>query len=153
MKFSLTSPNLQEGDRIPVKYTCDGEDISPPLSWQNVPDQTQSFVLIFDDPDASKGTWVHWVIYNIPADKDSLPKALPQDEKLKDGSLQGINDFGNIGYEGPCPHTGVHRYSFKLYALDSDLNLEPGATKSDVENAMEGAILSEAKLMAKYSRE
>ena len=140
--------------RIPEKYTCQGADISPALSWEGVPEKTRSFSLIMDDPDAPGKTWVHWVIYNIPAETRSLPERFSPAERLKNGLLQGRNDFGEIGYGGPCPPPGhgPHRYFFKLYALDTDLNLKPGAGKKDVEKAMDGHILGQAELIGRFER-
>lgn len=150
--MKLTSSAFSEGGMIPSQYTCDGKDISLPLSWSEVPDGTKSFALICDDPDAPMGTWVHWVIYNIPDTVRQLPEAVPTTEKLNDGSLQGKNDFKRFGYGGPCPPGGTHRYFFKLYALDTRLDLKAGATKSQLLEAMKGHILAEAQLMGKYGR-
>jgi Raf kinase inhibitor-like YbhB/YbcL family protein len=150
--MEIKSAAFKEGGMIPKKYTCDGEDISPPLTWSNVPDGTKSFALISDDPDAPVGIWVHWVIYNIPGNATQLPEHVRTDKKLPDGSLQGINDFPNIGYGGPCPPSGVHRYYFKLYALDTVLNIQAGITKEELLSDMEGHILARAQLMGKYKR-
>ncbi len=153
-KMEIRSSVFKNGGTIPVKYTCDGDDVSPPLSWSGVPSGTKSFVLIMDDPDAPMGTWVHWVIYNIPASVTSLPEAVPPDKKLKDGTLQGKNSWGRIGYGGPCPPppTGAHRYFFKLYALDAVLKAGAGLSKDEVLRLIEGHILATAELMGKYSR-
>ena len=153
-KMELKSSAFTNGGNIPVKYTCDGEDISPPLQWNNVPSGTKSLVLIMDDPDAPMGTWVHWVIYNIPATVKSLPEHFPAKEIMKDGTTQGRNSWGRIGYGGPCPPppTGAHRYFFKLYAIDKKLDLGPGATKEAVLQTIKGHILSEAELMGRYKR-
>lgn len=137
---------------IPQQYTCDGEDISPSLSWTDVPENAKSFVLISDDPDAPMGTWVHWVIYNIPANVKELAEGISADKQLMNGALQGINDFRKIGYGGPCPPRGKHRYYFKLYALDTKLNLPAGASKKEVEKAIQDHILDQAKLMGIYQR-
>ncbi len=150
--MKLTSPAFEEGGKIPPQYTCDGKDISPPLQWSEVPAGTKSFALICDDPDAPMGTWVHWVIFNIPDSVRQLPEAVPTTEHLKDGSMQGTNDFKRSGYGGPCPPGGTHRYYFKLYALDTVLNLKAGATKAQLLEAMKGHILAEAQLMGKYGR-
>ncbi len=150
--MKLMSPAFEEGGMIPAKFTCDGEDFSPALSWEGVPAGTQSFALIADDPDAPMGTWVHWVMYNIPDTTRHLDEAVPVVEKLPDGSLQGINDFRKIGYGGPCPPSGVHRYYFKLYALDAKLKLPAGSTKAELLRAMAGHILGKAEFMGKYSR-
>ena len=152
-KFTLTSTAFHEMGRIPEKYTCDGLDLSPPLRWEGYPPETVSFVLIVEDPDAPGGTFTHWVIYNIPSTIHELQEGVPKSEELSSGALQGVNDFGRIGYNGPCPPPGKpHRYVFKVYALDSELNLEPGATRDDVLNAMKGHVLAEATLTGLYSR-
>jgi len=150
--MEIKSTAFEHEGMIPTKYTCDGQDISPPLSWSDVPDNTQSLALISDDPDAPMGTWVHWVVYNVPPDVTSLPENVPAKEELK-GGLQGTNDFKKIGYGGPCPPGGTHRYFFKLYALDTKLDLEPGATKAEVEKAMDGHILAQAELIGRYQRQ
>ncbi|MHB2149462.1 YbhB/YbcL family Raf kinase inhibitor-like protein [Calditrichota bacterium LG25] len=150
--MKLISSAFEEGGMIPSKYTCDGQDVSPPLRWSDVPQETRSFALICDDPDAPMGTWVHWVIYNIPDTTRSLPEAIPSSERLDNGTLQGKNDFKRYGYGGPCPPGGTHRYFFKLYALDTKLDLPAGATKAQLLKAMNGHIVGEAQLMGKYSR-
>ena len=139
------------GGVIPKKFTCDGSDVSPALAWTDPPRGTESFALIADDPDAPAGTWVHWVLYDLPANARGLPEGVPQDRQLRDGSRQGRNDFGKIGYNGPCPpRRSVHRYFFKLYALDGKTNLKPGATKSDLERAMKGHILAQSEVMGTF---
>jgi hypothetical protein len=154
MAIQISSGAFAQGEAIPVQYTCDGEDISPPLAWSGIPDGTRSIALINDDPDAPGRVWVHWVIYNIPADSGGLPENVPTDETLDSGAIQGSNDFRRVGYGGPCPPRGTsHRYFFKLYALDSDLSLDPGATKADVLSTMEGHILGEGQLMGTYQRQ
>lgn len=150
--MELRSPVFDAGGSIPKKYTCDGPDLSPPLMWNTVPDRTQSLALICDDPDAPMGVWVHWVIFNLPADARELPESVPPQKMLTNGAKQGLNDFRKIGYGGPCPPSGEHRYFFKLFALDAKLALEAGAKKADLLKAMEGHILSESKLMGKYRR-
>lgn len=150
--MELKSTAFKEGELIPVKYTCDGVDISPPLEWGSVPAETKSLALISDDPDAPVGTWVHWVYYNIPADTKSLPEKILPQAKPDTGGVQGVNDFRKIGYGGPCPPGGTHRYYFKLYALDANLDLSSGASKKDLLNAMEGHVISQAQLMGKYKR-
>ena len=137
---------------IPAKYTCDGANISPPLKWESVPEGTQSIALICDDPDAPMGTFVHWVIYNIPATKSDLAEALPSGPKLGDGSLQGTNGAGRLGYTGPCPPSGTHRYFFKLYALDKVLDLDSGASKDQLLKAMQGHMLAQGELMGTFSK-
>lgn len=152
MAMELTSTAFMEGASIPKKYTCDGKNVSPPLLWRGAPDGTLSFALIADDPDAPAGTWVHWVIYQIPPEKNGLQEEISARRKLENGMIQGENDFGRVGYGGPCPPGGTHRYFFKLYALDTGLDLQPGATKRELLNAMEGHILEETKLVGRYSR-
>lgn len=153
MGFALRSPDFANGADIPKQFTCTGEDRSPALEWLDAPAGTKSFALIADDPDAPVGTWVHWVIFNIPGSAHSLPGAVEKKDQLADGSRQGQNDFRKIGYNGPCPPPGkAHRYFFKLYALSGDLSLSRGATKSDVEHAMEGHILGHAEWMGRYRR-
>jgi Raf kinase inhibitor-like YbhB/YbcL family protein len=148
----VTSSAFVEGDPIPAKYTCQGEDLSPPLSWEGLPDGTQSIALICDDPDAPGGTWVHWVLYDL-LPVTELSEGIAPTELLPGGGTQGTNDFRRIGYGGPCPPPGgAHRYFFKVYALDTALGLDPGASKSDVERAMEGHILAEGRLMGTYQR-
>lgn len=152
MSIQLTSPAFAHEESIPAQYTCSGSDISPALSWGEPPAGTQSFALIMDDPDAPAGTWVHWVVFNIPASARGLAEALPPGETLPDGGVQGRNSNGNIGYNGPCPPSGTHRYFFKFYALGEMLGLSPGADKGELLKAMEGHILAEGELMGTYSR-
>jgi Raf kinase inhibitor-like YbhB/YbcL family protein len=152
MEIKVKSNAFEQGGMIPKKYTCDGEDISPQLSWSDIPSNTKSIALINDDPDAPAGTWVHWVIYNIPGGEKGLPEAVPVKKNLDNGAVQGKNDFGNIGYGGPCPPGGTHRYYFKLYALDTALSLQGDVTKGQLLEAMKGHILAEGQLMGKYSR-
>lgn len=153
MDFRIKSDVFKEGEVIPEKYSCEGEDVSPPLKWENVPDEAQSLALIADDPDAPMGTWVHWVIFNIPTSITDLEENIPAQEELSNGAKQGRNGFKKIGYGGPCPPPGsAHRYYFKLYALDKKLELSSGVTKSDLVDAMEGHIISKAELIGKYSR-
>lgn len=148
----VTSSAFENGDMIPSKFTCDDADVSPQLGWSNVPEGTQSFALICDDPDAPVGTWVHWVLYNIPADVQALSEKQPKSKTLPNGAVQGKNDWGKLGYGGPCPPSGKHRYFFKIYALSGMLDLEVGATKAELLNAMEGHILAEGQLKGKYKR-
>ncbi|HUI31535.1 MAG TPA: YbhB/YbcL family Raf kinase inhibitor-like protein [Candidatus Acidoferrales bacterium] len=150
--FSITSTAFKEGETIPQKYTGDGQNISPPLKWESVPAQAKSFALIADDPDAPMGTWVHWVIFNIPPAATGLSENVPRKDSLTNGSLQGINDSRKIGYDGPSPPSGTHRYYFKLYALDAVLKLSSGITKPQLLKAMEGHILAQTQLMGRYSR-
>lgn len=152
MQIAITSNAFDEGGLIPSKYTCDGVDVSPPLRWDGIPEGAASIALICDDPDAPMGTWVHWVLFNLPARAKELAENIPTDETLTDGTRQGINDFGKIGYGGPCPPSGTHRYFFKIYALDTQLDLATGADKSQLLEAMEGHILAQGQLMGKYKR-
>jgi Raf kinase inhibitor-like YbhB/YbcL family protein len=150
--MELKSSAFQQGASIPTKYTCDGEDISPPLNWSEPPAGTKSFALVSDDPDAPVGTWVHWVTWNIPANARALDENQPKAASLPNGAKQGTTDFRRVGYGGPCPPSGTHRYFFKLYALDTTLTLPSSATKRDLEKAMQGHVLGQAELMAKYRR-
>ena len=152
IKMEIKSPAFEDGGMIPAKYTCDDQDISPPLEWSNVPEDAKSLALICDDPDAPMGTWVHWVIFNLPPDKKELPENMPSDASLENGALQGMTDFGRTGYGGPCPPGGTHRYYFKLYALDTKLDQKAGVTKARLLKAMEGHVLAECRLMGKYTR-
>lgn len=150
--MSLQSSSFAQGQPIPQKYTCDGDDASPQLQWSNAPQGTKSFALITDDPDAPAGTWVHWVIFNIPADKHELTAGIAKTAAPSAGE-QGLNDFKKVGYGGPCPPPGTpHRYFFKLYALDTQLPAKQRATKKDVEAAMQGHALATAELMGTYQR-
>ena len=153
MSIELTSTAFQPEETIPKQFTGDGADKSPPLRWSEPPKGTQSLALICDDPDAPRGTWVHWVLFNLPAQTRELEEGVPTTKTLSNGVKQGKNDFGNVGYGGPAPPRGkAHRYFFKLYALDVSLDLPSGATKSELEHAMKGHILAEGKLMGKYQR-
>jgi len=152
MAIKVVSLAFQEGAMIPADYTCDGKNVSPPLSWSGIPEKAVTLALICDDPDAPVGTWVHWVLYNLPASAKELPAGVPPEEKLASGAVQGKNDFRKLGYGGPCPPGGTHRYYFKLYALDKALDLKPGATKKELLKAMEGHTLAEGQLMGRYKR-
>ncbi len=150
--MKIISSAFDESAMIPEKYTCDDIDISPPLKWSSVPEGTKTFAIICDDPDAPMGTWVHWIIYNLLAIINELSENVPPLEILLNGAKQGRNDFGKIGYGGPCPPGGTHRYYFKIYALSEELNIEAGITKSELLKAMEGHILLEGQLMGRYKR-
>jgi Raf kinase inhibitor-like YbhB/YbcL family protein len=153
MGLTLTSTAFKEGGDIPGAHTCDGADRSPALAWSEPPPGTKALALICDDPDAPAGTWVHWVLYDLPADARGLPEGVLAERTLASGAKQGTNDFGRIGYGGPCPPRGpAHRYLFKLYALDSPAPLAPGARKAQVEASIKGHVLGEAKLMGRYRR-
>ena len=156
MEIKLTSAAFKEGQPIPGAYTCDGANVSPPLEWSGEPKAAKTLATICDDPDAPAGTWVHWVLYNLPGTVSHLPENVPKTETLPDlgGALQGRTDFRRPGYGGPCPPPGpAHRYFFKLYALDAPLKLQVGATKRDVEAAMQGHVLGTAQLMGTYARQ
>ena len=154
MSLDLTSDAFLNGQSIPAKYACTGRNISPALAWTDPPDGTQSLALIMDDPDAPIGTWVHWVLYNIPAGTRSLAEDLPATGKNVEPNAiyVGKNSSGKIGYDGPCPPSGTHRYFFKLYALDTSINLLSGATKEQVLKEMDGHILAHGELVGTYSR-
>lgn len=152
MKFIKERSIFTDNGNIAVKYTCDGADVSPPLAWSDPPEGTKSFALILDDPDAPSKTWVHWLLYNIPGDARALKENLPNHKQLADGSFQGINDFKNYGYDGPCPPGGTHGYRLKLYALDTILALSAGTTKEQLIDAMDGHILEKTELVGTYKR-
>lgn len=153
MAITVTSSAFKEGGMIPAQYTCDGQNISPPLQWEGTPRGTKSFAIISDDPDAPVGIWVHWVMWNIPAEANQLPEGIPQVKKLQDGSIQGLNSYPRRGYSGPCPPSGTHRYYFKIYALDRVLDLPADSTNKDLLKVMEGHILAKGSLMGKYQRQ
>lgn len=151
--MGLNSSAFQNGAEIPRKHTCDANDVSPTLSWDKAPAGTRAFVLIVDDPDAPGGTWVHWVIYDLPPETKELGEGVATAATLSSGAKQGINDFRKAGYGGPCPPSGaVHRYFFKLYALDAPTNLKPRATKQQLLEAIKGHVLGEAQLIGRYKR-
>ena len=151
--MQLTSTAFAEGGAIPAKHTCDAKNVSPPLKWSGVPAGAKSLALIVDDPDAPVGTWVHWVLYDLPATTTELAEDMPKSQYVTGGAKQGLNDFRRLGYGGPIPPPGKpHRYYFKLYALSKTLGLTPGATKKDVLQAMEGHVLAEGQLMGMYQR-
>jgi len=153
MEIKISSDAFEDGGMIPAKYTCDGADVSPPLKWEAVPEGTQSIAVICDDPDAPMGTFVHWVLFNLPGATRELAENIPSDETLPNGAKQGKSDFGRIGYGGPCPPSGTHRYFFKIYALDTKIELVSIADKADLLEAMEGHILGEGQLVGKYKRQ
>ncbi len=141
-----------EGGSIPAFYTCDGRDISPPLSWDKVPEETKSLALICEDPDAPAGLWIHWVIFNIPPSQNGLTEDIPGQPSLSNGIVQGRNTSRRTGYSGPCPPNGTHRYYFRLYALDVVLELGPLALKEDLISAAKEHFIAQAELMGRYSR-
>ncbi len=150
--MKLTSSAFTEGSMIPTKYTCDGPGVSPPLAWADVPANARTLALIVEDPDAPAGLWTHWVVFNLPPGTTSLPEAVPGDKTLSSGGAQGTNTGRRIGYSGPCPPSGTHRYYFRLYALDTPLSLGGNATTKDLQAAMKGHILADAQLMGRYKR-
>jgi Raf kinase inhibitor-like YbhB/YbcL family protein len=151
--ITLSSSAFQEGQPIPARFTADGEDVSPPLWWSGLPQGTRSLALVCEDPDAPRGTWTHWVLYNLPPAKQALGEGVPDRGTLPDGSMQGTNDFKRPGYGGPSPPPGnPHRYYFKLFALDTTLNLQPGATRQQLLDAVQGHVLGEGQLMGTYGR-
>ena len=153
MAFSVKSVVFVQGSKIPVTFTADGKDLSPALAWENPPSGTQAFALICDDPDAPGGTWVHWLIWNIPSSAKGLREGVQPVKTLSDGSIQGKNDFGRIGYGGPSPPPGKpHRYFFRLYALKEKLSLAAGASRRDLERMMQGRVLATAEIMGTYGR-
>ncbi len=152
MSMQLTSSAFTEGQAIPITYSCRGDNISPALAWSNAPADTKSFALIVDDPDAPAGTWVHWVAFNIPASAAGLPQAVPVSAQLAGGGLQGRNSSNHLGYDGPCPPSGTHRYFFRIYALDVVLDLASGANKSQLLQALEGHVLAQGELMGTFSK-
>lgn len=153
MALTITSPAFHDGAAIPSQYTCEGNDVSPPLEWSGVPAGARSLALLCDDPDAPRKTWVHWVLWAIPPDRTSLPEGLPSQATLKGVGSQGKNDFGRLGYGGPCPPPGKpHRYFFKLYALDCEVNLGAGAGKRELEQSMQGHVLAHGQLVGKFHR-
>jgi hypothetical protein len=152
-QMQLTSSAFKDGAAIPAKYTYDAKNVSPPLKWSGVPAGAKSLALIVDDPDAPVGTWVHWVLYDLPATTSELAEDVPKSQYVAGGAKQGLNDFRHLGYGGPSPPRGKpHRYFFKLYALDTVLELKPGLAKRDLESAMERHILAQAQLMGTYQR-
>jgi Raf kinase inhibitor-like YbhB/YbcL family protein len=150
--MKLSSFAFSHNENIPPKYTCSGKDISPPLLIEGIPAEAKSLALICDDPDAPMGTFVHWVMFNIPVNIAEIPEAIPNVDVLGNGAIQGNTDFRKIGYGGPCPPSGTHRYFFKLYALDTKLDLRPGASKAQVEKEMEGHVIAKAELIGLYKR-
>lgn len=152
MNIKLSSTAFQDGEMIPTKYTCNGANVSPPLEWSGVTQTAKSLALICDDPDAPGKTWVHWVVFDLPASRTSLPENVPPQETIAGGGKQGTTDFKKIGYGGPCPPSGTHRYFFKIHALDTDLNLDSRTTKDQLLQAMKGHVLAQGELMGRYKR-
>jgi Raf kinase inhibitor-like YbhB/YbcL family protein len=152
MSIQLTSSAFADGSMIPARYARRGENVSPPLAWSGTPEGTQSLALIVDDPDAPGGDWVHWIVYNLPAEATNLAEGIQSDGDLPGDAVQGVNGWSASKYDGPQPPSGTHRYVFKLYALDMVLNLKPGAAKADLLKAMEGHVLARGQLIGKYTR-
>lgn len=153
MALDLTSPAFGQGSTLPAKYTCSGEGISPPLEWADIPEGTESFILICLDPDAPSGMFSHWVVFNLPPSENSLDEGQPSEENLASGALQGVNDYGDIGYGAPCPPAGpAHRYFFRLYAVDSMLDLQAGASRQEVMDRIQNHTLGSSELMVKFAR-
>lgn len=151
--LTLSSPAFKQNTEVPARYSCDGADQSPALSWRGAPTAVKSFALIVDDPDAPVGTWVHWVVYDLPAETTELPAGVPRNDRLPNGAQQGVNDFHKAGYNGPCPPPGApHRYFFKLYALDTPTGLRSHAAKAELLHAMDGHVLAHAELIGIYKR-
>ncbi len=148
----MKSSVFDEGQPIPTKYTCSGIDVSPPLEWNSIPDETLSIAIICEDPDAPGGTWSHWVIFNLPADTLSLSEHVMSREIMDNDAIQGLNDFGKVGYGGPCPPSGTHRYYYKIYALDVKLNLPPRTTRETFLKSINGHILDQGQIMGTYRR-
>ncbi len=152
MAISVTSTAFAEGGMIPKRYSCLGENLSPPLTWSRIPEKAKFLAIIVDDPDAAK-VWVHWVLYNLPASVDRLPEGVPTTETLASGAHQGLNDSRKVGYSGPCPPSGTHRYRFNVYALDTPLSPASGMTKARLLEAMDGHIVGQGQLTGKFTRE
>ncbi|MEN6385583.1 MAG: YbhB/YbcL family Raf kinase inhibitor-like protein [Phycisphaerales bacterium] len=150
--ITVKSSAFQQDQMIPARYTCDGENISPPLKWGEIPIGTQSIALICEDPDAPMGTWTHWLMWNVPGNKTELEENIPKVGKLPDGVCQGINSGKKVGYTGPCPPDGTHRYYFNVYALDSMLSLSGDVSKEMLLEAMNGHVIAEGSLMGTYQR-
>lgn len=150
--MKIYSPAFNAKDSIPSKYTCQGQNISFPLKWEGIPDDAKTLAIIFDDPDAPGMTWIHWVIYNIPASLSGLPENIPPKEVLPDLGLQGTNSWRKIGYGGPCPPSGTHRYFTKLYALDNPLPVKAGLSKKALLDTMQGSILEETQMYGTYKK-
>lgn len=151
--ITIWSEAFKNGESIPVEYTCDGKNISPGLSWRGIPAETKSIVLIMDDPDAPMGTFVHWVLFNLPVDVNKLPSGIRTREPFFTRETHhGVTGFGRVGYGGPCPPTGVHRYYFRIYALDTLLSLKPGETRKHLDDAMNEHILAKGELFGLYKR-
>ncbi len=152
MTIKITSPTFNEGEHIPIRFSCNDVNVSPPLDFEDIPETTVSIALILEDPDAPGGLFTHWIIFNLPADTKNLPEHIMGRELMDDGSKHGLNSFGLVGYGGPCPPKGTHRYFFKIYALDEKLDLPPLIRRDEILDAMEGHILDKGELMGVFTR-
>lgn len=153
MAFTISSRAFRNGTRIPSRYTCEGDDLSPPLSWRDAPNGTRSYVLICEDPDSPSGLWTHWLVYDIPGDLNELEEGLPRTEILPNGAKQGLNTDGEVGYSGPCPPRGrAHRYVFRILAVSSRLPLRPASSRKDLEEAVRGLVIARAEIVGLYGR-
>mgnify|MGYP001143671478 CR=1 FL=1 len=153
MEIEVSSPAFENGEPIPAKYTADGENVSPPIDIRGVPGETKSIALVCEDPDAPGGTFVHWIVFNLNATQRELPENITDHEALSSGAKLGKNDFGDLGYGGPAPPSGTHRYFFRVYALDTSLTLDSGATRKQLDGAVENHVIAQGELMGTYSRE
>lgn len=151
MTIRIISKIFEEGEIIPDRYACKGVNISPPLDWDAI-QGTVKYAIICEDPDAPSGTWTHWVIFNLPGDVSHVDEWIMEREELKNGAKQGLNDFGTVGYRGPCPPDGTHRYYFRVYALDTEIQLPSKISKKELRDAMDGHIIDEGSLMGRYNR-
>jgi len=151
-RIEVHSAAFSEGEAIPSDFTCDGADMSPPVEWSSVPSGTKSIAILMEDPDAPSGDWTHWLAYDLPPSLTQLPAGVPMSKKIPSGGIQGRTDFGKTGYSGPCPPRGIHRYFFRIYALDAMLGLKPEASKQELSQAMQGHILAQGHLTGIYER-
>ncbi len=151
MSIKIISQKFKEGEEIPDRYACKGVNVSPPLEWSPVVDVVK-YAIICEDPDAAQGIWTHWVIFNIPRELNVVDEWIMEREETENGAKQGLNDFGTVGYRGPCPPDGTHRYYYKIYALDSEIDLPSMITRTQLKNAMDGHIIDEGSLMGRYTR-
>lgn len=151
MSIKITSKAFNEDEHIPDRYACKGVNVSPPLHWDPILG-TVKYAIVCEDPDAPSGTWTHWVIFNLPSEVNSIDEWIMEREELENGAKQGLNDFGTVGYRGPCPPNGTHRYYFRVYALDTEIQLPSKISKAELRNAMESHIIEEGSLMGRYTR-
>jgi Raf kinase inhibitor-like YbhB/YbcL family protein len=151
MSIKIISQKFKEGEEIPDRYACKGVNVSPPLEWSPVVDVVK-YAIICEDPDAAQGIWTHWVIFNIPKELNAVDEWIMEREETENGAKQGLNDFGTVGYRGPCPPDGTHRYYYRIYALDSEIDLPSMITRTQLKSAMDGHIIDEGSLMGRYTR-